>query len=78
MPSPDDDLNNAVLSQMEVPAQNQALISRLLESLETLKTKSSHHSSGGTSPSPLTNSAERAPSSPTEVIDFRYNFRCAP
>jgi len=52
---------------------NQALINRLLVSLDSLKAKSSHYSSGTTSPSPLTGSADRVPSSPTEVA--RYDFR---
>jgi hypothetical protein len=62
---------------------NEALIHKLLESLEALKTQDSRTNSGATSPSPLTistgGSADPIPSSPTDydyrqVIDL-YIFR---
>ena len=58
----------------EVP--NEALLHKLLESLEALKTQDSRTNSGTTTPSPLTVStgcsADPIPSSPTDIYnDFR-------
>jgi hypothetical protein len=61
-------------SSHDIP--NEALINKLLESLEALKTHDSRANSGTVSPSPLTvstgSSADPIPSSPTEDI---YDFR---
>jgi len=60
-------------SSIDIP--NEALIHKLLESLEALKTQDSHANSGTASPSPLTistgGSADPIPSSPTDIYDFR-------
>ncbi|KAG7667173.1 hypothetical protein NADE_003029 [Nannochloris sp. 'desiccata'] len=59
-------------SSIDIP--NGALIHKLLESLEALKTQDSRTNSGTASPSPLTistgGSADPIPSSPTDIYDF--------
>jgi hypothetical protein len=71
--------SSASLSPLKTSASidipNEALINKLLESLESLKTQDSRTNSGTTSPSPLTistgGSADPIPSSPTDIYDFR-------